>query len=116
MNVNISMVTGVMLLSMMKNLQLAEWNDMVAININGVMNGVAAVLPIMRAQKFGHIVNMSSDADRKVFPGSAIYSGTKAFVSMMSEGLRMELCQDGIPVHVTSLSAGAFVPIRGVAK
>eukprot|EP01122_Echinamoeba_exundans_P006571 TRINITY_DN1877_c0_g1_i1.p1 TRINITY_DN1877_c0_g1~~TRINITY_DN1877_c0_g1_i1.p1 ORF type:complete len:238 (-),score=51.83 TRINITY_DN1877_c0_g1_i1:83-796(-) len=107
---------GVMLLSFARKLKYEEWNDMVDINIKGVLNGVAAVLTIMREQKCGHIVNISSDADRKVFPGSAVYSGTKAFVSMLSEGLRMELCQEGIPVHVTSISSGAYVAHKTAPK
>jgi len=62
-----------MLLSYMRSLKTDEWNTMVDINIKGVLNGVAAVLPVMRKQRHGHIVNISSDADRKTFPGSAVY-------------------------------------------
>lgn len=59
-----------------------------------VLNGVAAVLTHMRERNSGHIVNYSSDADRKVFPGSAVYSATKAFVTLYSQGLRDELAKE----------------------
>eukprot|EP01130_Rhizamoeba_saxonica_P009203 TRINITY_DN3744_c0_g1_i1.p1 TRINITY_DN3744_c0_g1~~TRINITY_DN3744_c0_g1_i1.p1 ORF type:complete len:249 (-),score=69.27 TRINITY_DN3744_c0_g1_i1:35-781(-) len=98
---------GVMLLSYIRNLEVAEWNTMIDVNIKGVLNGVAAVISHMRERKTGHIVNVSSDADRKIFPGSSVYSPTKAFVSLFSEGLRTELCQENIPVGVTSISCGA---------
>lgn len=61
----------------------------------------------MREAKEGHIINISSDADRKVFPGSSIYSATKAAVTLLSRGLKLELCQEGLPINVTSLSPGA---------
>jgi len=99
---------GVMLLSWQRNLKVDEWSQMVAVNINGVLNGVGAVLGHMRARKTGHIVNISSDADRKNFPGSAVYSGTKAFVTLYSQGLANELAgEKGNHVRVTSISPGA---------
>lgn len=76
---------GVMLLSFYQNLKVEEWERMVDINIKGVLYGIAAVLPGMRAQRNGHIINISSDAGRKVFPGSGVYSGTKAAVNWISE-------------------------------
>ncbi|MCG3121443.1 MAG: putative oxidoreductase [bacterium] len=98
---------GVMLLSFMDKLKVEEWERMVDLNLKGVLYGMAAVLPIMRAQKSGHIINISSDADRKVFPGSAVYSATKAAVTWLSEGLRFELALEKMPIRVTSISAGA---------
>jgi NADP-dependent 3-hydroxy acid dehydrogenase YdfG len=74
-----------------------------------VLLGTAAILPTFQAQKSGHILNISSDADRKVFPGSAVYSATKAAVSRFTEGVRLELSQDGFPIHLSSLSPGAVV-------
>lgn len=72
-----------------------------------VLLGTAAVLPSFKENKSGHILNVSSDADRKVFTGSAIYSATKAAVSRFSEGVRMELAQEGYPIRVSSISPGA---------
>ena len=80
---------------------------MIDLNLKGVLYGIAAVLPIMREQRRGHLINISSDADRKVFPGSAVYSATKAAVTMLSDGLRFELAREQMPIRVTSISAGA---------
>jgi NADP-dependent 3-hydroxy acid dehydrogenase YdfG len=98
---------GVMLLSFMDKLKVEEWERMIDLNLKGALYGIAAVLPIMREQRSGHIVNISSDADRKVFPGSAVYSATKAAVTMLSEGLCLELAREKMPIRVTSVSAGA---------
>lgn len=98
---------GVMLLSFMDKLKVAEWEQMVDLNFKGVLYGIAAVLPIMREQRGGHIINLSSDADRKVFPGSAVYSATKAAVTLLSEGLRFELAREKMPIRLTSISPGA---------
>lgn len=98
---------GVMLLSFMDKLKVEEWEQMIDLNFKGVLYGIAAVLPLMREQRHGHIINISSDADRKVFPGSAVYSATKAAVTLLSEGLRFELAREQMPIRVTSISAGA---------
>jgi len=97
---------GVMLLSFVDKVKVEEWDRMVDTNIKGVMYATAEALEsLTSAPGGGYIVNISSDADRKVFPGSAVYSGTKAFVSLWSEGLRAELASKG--VRVTSISCGA---------
>jgi NADP-dependent 3-hydroxy acid dehydrogenase YdfG len=98
---------GVMLLSFMDKLKVDEWERMVDINLKGVLYGIAAALPIMREQRSGHFVTISSDADRKVFHGSAVYSATKAAVTLLSEGLRFELATEKMPIRVTSISSGA---------
>jgi NADP-dependent 3-hydroxy acid dehydrogenase YdfG len=98
---------GVMLLSFMEKLKIDEWERMIDINLKGVLYGIAAVIPIMREQRSGHIINISSDADRKVFPGSAVYSATKAAVTILSEGLCFELAREKMPIRVTSISSGA---------
>ena len=82
---------GLMPLSFMKNLHHQEWNQMVDVNIKGVLNGIEAVLPTMMKNKSGHIINISSVAGVKVFPSSAVYSGTKWAVEAITEGLRMEM-------------------------
>ncbi|MGH7493736.1 MAG: SDR family oxidoreductase [bacterium] len=98
---------GIMLLSFMRNLKTEEWMRMVDVNIKGVLHGIAAVLPVMRQQNSGEIVNISSDAGLKVFPGSAVYSGTKAAVNWISEGLRFELAREKTPIRVTTIMPGA---------
>src|SRR4051794_32495541 len=82
---------GLMPLSLMESLHLDEWDKMIDVNIKGVLNGIAAVLPYMKEQKSGQIINTSSVAGHKVFSGSAVYSATKFAVRALTEGLRMEL-------------------------
>eukprot|EP01107_Rhizomastix_libera_P006980 TRINITY_DN21210_c0_g1_i1.p1 TRINITY_DN21210_c0_g1~~TRINITY_DN21210_c0_g1_i1.p1 ORF type:complete len:248 (-),score=-8.10 TRINITY_DN21210_c0_g1_i1:168-911(-) len=97
---------GIMPLSFVKNLHLQEWNNMVDVNIKGVMNCTAAVLPNMMDNKNGHIVNVSSVAGRKIFPGAAVYCATKFAVNAFSEGLRMELSKYQ-NIRVTVVEPGA---------
>jgi NADP-dependent 3-hydroxy acid dehydrogenase YdfG len=87
---------GVMPLSPMDRLNLDEWDKMIDVNIKGVLNGIAAVLPYMKEQKSGQIINTSSVAGHKVFNGSAVYSATKYAVRALTEGLRMEVKPYGI--------------------
>lgn len=77
---------GLMPLSLVKNLHEAEWDRMIDVNIKGVLNGVGAVLPTMLENESGHIVNVSSVAGRRVFPGGAVYCATKFAVTAFSEG------------------------------
>lgn len=74
---------------------------------HSVFLGTAAVLPHFKERNAGFLLNISSDADRKVFPGSSVYSATKAAVTRFTEGVRMELSQDGFNVRVGSISPGA---------
>ena len=97
---------GLMPLSYIKKLKTDEWEKMVDVNIKGVLNGVAAVLPTMIAHKSGHIINISSSAAHNYFPGGAVYCATKAAVKMFSEGLRQELAPK-YGINVTSIEPGA---------
>ncbi|MGB6037475.1 MAG: SDR family oxidoreductase [Cryomorphaceae bacterium] len=97
---------GLMPLSLVEKLKTDEWNQMVDVNIKGVLNGVAAVLPTMREKRSGHIINISSSAAHRYFPGGAIYCATKAGVKMFSEGLRQELAPE-YGINVTSIEPGA---------
>lgn len=67
-----------------------EWKQMLDINIMGVLNGISAVLPIMQKQQSGHIIATDSVAGHVVYPGSAVYCGTKFAVRAIMEGLRQE--------------------------
>jgi NADP-dependent 3-hydroxy acid dehydrogenase YdfG len=97
---------GLMPLSFVENLKTDEWEKMVDVNIKGVLNGVAAVLPTLIENKQGHIINISSVAAYKYFPGGAVYCATKAAVKMFSEGLRQELAPK-YGICVTSIEPGA---------
>ncbi|WP_380872971.1 oxidoreductase [Sphingomonas sp. DBB INV C78] len=94
---------GLMPLSPLAALKVDEWNRMVDVNIKGVLNGIAAGLPRMKAQGSGHFVNVSSVAGHRVMPTGAVYSATKFAVRALSEGLRAE----NDDVRVTIISPGA---------
>jgi NADP-dependent 3-hydroxy acid dehydrogenase YdfG len=81
---------GVMPLSPLLALKIDEWNWMIDVNIRGVLHGIAAVLPGMEIQGYGHIVNVSSIGGFVVQPTGAVYSATKFAVRAISEGLRKE--------------------------
>ena len=81
---------GVMPLSPLLALKIDEWNWMIDVNIRGVLNGIACVLPGMEAQGHGHIVNVSSIGGFVVQPTAAVYAATKFAVRAISEGLRKE--------------------------
>ena len=82
---------GLMPLSFIENLKTDEWDKMVDVNIKGVLNGVASVIPDMKENKSGHIINISSVAGRKVMPSGAVYCATKYAVRALSEGIRQEM-------------------------
>ncbi len=97
---------GVMPMAPMAKLKVDEWDQMIDVNVKGVLYGIAAVLPTMQAQKSGHIINLSSVAGLRVSGGlGTVYSATKFAVKAISEGLRMEVANDNI--RVTTLYPGA---------
>jgi NADP-dependent 3-hydroxy acid dehydrogenase YdfG len=94
---------GVMPLSKLEALKVAEWNRMIDVNLRGVLHGIAAALPIMQAQRSGHFVNVASIGAYRVSPTAAVYSATKYAVRALSEGLRQEVGGD---IRVTVISPG----------
>lgn len=94
---------GIMLLSYLEKLKVDEWEKMIDVNIKGVLYGIAAALPIMLEQGYGHIINTSSIAGHTADPSAAVYSGTKFAVRAISQGLRKEM--DG-RVKVTVICPG----------
>ena len=82
---------GVIPLSLLEELKVEEWNQTIDINIRGVLHGIAAVLPTMKAQKSGQIINVSSVAGHVWGPLCAVYSASKAAVRAISEALRKEV-------------------------
>jgi NADP-dependent 3-hydroxy acid dehydrogenase YdfG len=81
---------GVMPLSPLASLKVEEWDQMVDVNIKGVLHGIAAVLPEMTERGSGHIVNIASIGALHVVPTAAVYCATKFAVRAISEGLRQE--------------------------
>lgn len=97
---------GLMPISDIESLKTDEWNRMVDVNIKGLLNSTAAVLPHMKKQGGGHIFNTSSIAGRKVFPGLSVYCATKHAVTAFSEGLRLEVAAK-YNIRVTCIQPGA---------
>ncbi|SDG31575.1 SDR family oxidoreductase [Phytopseudomonas seleniipraecipitans] len=94
---------GVMPLSMIEALKLDEWNQMIDVNIRGVLHGIAAALPIMQKQRSGQIINVASIGAYRVSPTAAVYCATKYAVRAISDGLRQEVGGD---IRVTLVSPG----------
>ncbi|MBX4858903.1 SDR family oxidoreductase [Rhizobium sophorae] len=97
---------GLMPLSDVDHFKVDEWHRMVDVNVKGLLNTTAAVLPQMINQHSGHIFNMSSIAGRKVFKGLSVYCATKHAVAAFSDGLRMEVGQKH-NIRVTCIQPGA---------
>lgn len=97
---------GLMPQSTLNRYRVEEWDQMIDVNIKGVLYGIAAALPYMEKQKSGHIINVSSVAGHKVRPGGTVYSATKHAVRVISEGLRQEVKQFNI--RTTIISPGAI--------
>ncbi len=95
---------GLMPLSPLDQVKVKEWDQMIDVNIKGVLYGIAAVLPTMRQQKSGHIINISSVAGHNVFPAGAVYCATKYAVRAISEGIRLESNGE---IRSTNISPGA---------
>ncbi|MEV7130121.1 SDR family oxidoreductase [Streptomyces sp. NPDC093260] len=94
---------GVGLLSPMDDLRVEDWEEMIDVNLKGVLYGIAAALPVFRTQGFGHFVNTVSTAGLRIVPLQAVYAGTKNAVRTISEGLRQEA---GGSLRVTVVSPG----------
>ena len=97
---------GLMPLSDIDQFKTTEWLRMVDVNVKGLLNTTAAVLPQMIKQHSGHIFNTSSIAGRKVFKGLSVYCATKHAVTAFSDGLRMEVGQTH-NIRVTCIQPGA---------
>lgn len=94
---------GIMPIAPLSALKINEWNNMIDINIKGVLNGIAAVLPEFIAQKSGHIIATSSVAGLKAYPGGAVYGATKWAVRDLMEVLRMESAQEKTNIRTATL-------------
>lgn len=93
---------GIMPLSLLRDLRMDQWNVMIDINIKGVLNGIAAALPLMEEQGGGHIINTASIGAHHVLPTGAVYCATKYAVWAITDGLR----QESRNVRATIISPG----------
>lgn len=93
---------GVMPVSPMSALKTEEWDRIIDVNIRGVLNGIAAVLPIMEAQGSGHIINTASTGAHAVGAQFGVYCASKYAVRAITEGLRQEMDR----IRVTLISPG----------
>ncbi|HJF54278.1 MAG TPA: SDR family oxidoreductase [Limosilactobacillus coleohominis] len=99
---------GIMPNSPMSAVRTDEWNKMIDVNIKGVLNGIAAVMPIFAAQKHGHIITTSSVAGLKNYVGSGVYGATKFAVKNAMEVTRMESANEGTNIRTTTLYPAAI--------
>lgn len=86
---------GVMPGSNVSELKVDDWKMMVDININGVLNSIAAVYPLFLSNNKGQIIVTSSVAGTKSVPGNAVYCGTKHFVRSFIDSFRSEIISEG---------------------
>ncbi|WP_135502242.1 SDR family oxidoreductase [Roseovarius aestuariivivens] len=96
---------GLMPLSPLESLKIDEWDQMIDVNVKGTLYGIAAVLPIFKEQKSGHVINVSSVYGHITVASGAVYCATKHAVRSLSEGLRQEV--KDYNVRVTVISPGA---------
>jgi NADP-dependent 3-hydroxy acid dehydrogenase YdfG len=94
---------GVMPISPLDELRVDDWEDMIDVNVKGVLYGIAAALPVFRAQKSGHFITTGSTATLRIVPTMAVYSGSKLAVRAITEGLRQEAGPD---LRVTLITPG----------
>lgn len=99
---------GVMPNSPMSSVRTDEWSKMIDINLKGVLNGIAAVMPTFTAQKHGHIITTSSVAGIKNYVGSGVYGATKFAVRNAMEVTRMESANEGTNIRTTTLYPAAI--------
>lgn len=99
---------GIMPGSSMSERKVNDWMAMIDINIKGVLNAMAAVLPEFLAQKRGHIIVTSSIAGTKSVPGNAVYAGTKHFVRAMLDSFRTESIMENTSIRTTTIYPGAI--------
>ena len=94
---------GVGPISPLDDLRVDEWDAIIDTNIRGLLYGIAAALPLFRAQQTGHFVNVASTAAHRIVPNMAVYAAAKSAVRIISEGLRQEA---GDRLRVTVISPG----------
>jgi NADP-dependent 3-hydroxy acid dehydrogenase YdfG len=81
---------GISHLSRIDEMQVEDWEDMIDVNLKGVLYGIAAGLSVFKDQGSGHIINIISTSGIKIVPLQGVYAGTKNAVRTISEALRQE--------------------------
>jgi NADP-dependent 3-hydroxy acid dehydrogenase YdfG len=94
---------GVARVRPLDDLDVDGWDEMIDVNLRGVLHGVAAALPVFRRQASGHVVTVVSTAGLRIVPQQVVYAATKNAVRTLSEGLRQEA---GPHLRVTAVSPG----------
>jgi NADP-dependent 3-hydroxy acid dehydrogenase YdfG len=107
---------GVMPLAPLERLKTDEWDQMIDVNLKGVLNGIAAALPYMKEQKSGHLINVSSVYGHKLGPDATVYCATKFAVRALSEGLRQEVKPYNIRTTVISPGAVATELLEHISE
>lgn len=96
---------GIMPLTYMKNRHLDEWLSTIEVNVKGTLRCIYSVLPLMKKQKDGHIVNIASVDGKEIFAGGAVYGASKAAIIELSRAMRMELSPE-FNIRVTAIEPG----------
>ncbi len=107
---------GLMPLAPLEKLKTEEWDQMIDVNLKGVLYGIAAALPYMKQQKSGHLINVSSVYGHKLGPDATVYCATKFAVRALSEGLRQEVKPYGIRTTVISPGAVASELLEHISE
>lgn len=107
---------GLMPLAPLEMLKTDEWDQMIDVNLKGVLNGIAAALPHMKEQKSGHFINVSSVYGHKLGPAATVYCATKFAVRALSEGLRQEVKPYNIRTTVISPGAVATELLEHISE
>lgn len=107
---------GLMPLAPLEKLKIDEWDQMIDVNLKGVLHGIAAALPYMKEQKSGHFINVSSVYGHKLGPNATVYCATKHAVRALSEGLRQEVKPYNIRTTVISPGAVATELLEHISE
>lgn len=90
-------------LSRIDDLDIAGWEEMIDVNIKGVLYGMAAAIPVFKQQKSGHIINIISTSGIKIVPMQGVYAGTKNAIRTITEAFRQESNGE---IRITGISPG----------
>jgi NADP-dependent 3-hydroxy acid dehydrogenase YdfG len=82
-----------------------DWDKMIDTNVKGLLYVSSAIIPLLMAQKKGHILNIGSTAGKEVYPSGNVYCASKHAVDAITKGMRIDLLQHGI--KVTQIAPGA---------
>ena len=99
---------GIMPNASLYQVPVEDWNATIDVNLKGVLNGLAAVLPLFDRQQHGHVISVSSLAGLKQYPNAGVYGATKAAVKYVMESLRAESAQRKNHVRATTIFPAAM--------